>query len=380
MIGYECRKILRQSHFFFFLLCLIILNLGMLLSKNRIYQNVIEDNEAYFEGRGLLAERISGTIDQDKLDFLMTEYENIVSGSPLLIGRDTYTGYPQADRMMFEQISEDVSNFLTYKDQAEAVAVKARENAAYYHRYGNRFLETESRQMEKSFSGRNITQYYDMTYMEDYFEYDFSTVLLLAAVLFMGTGIFQCEKEKRTEALIRMQSESKRIPVVKWASGQIILILTAVLLYGMDFLFYRCGWNLKGWNMPLYSLESYTYTSMELTILGFAGFTALCKIIALCSLLSLIYLISCVFPSYMTAYVFGFLVLAASISGYDPAARINPGTLLQGRKLLQGWETASLLGYPVRSVWTVILVCFLIQAGCVAGAWWIWTRRQSYGA
>lgn len=241
-----------------------------------------EDFFGYAEGKLLLKEEVSGEITYEKLAYVIekkSELEKLVNERSYSTEFDenTYTGYQYGDYGIFKEVYEDLDYAYHYSEKLEDVLIKAKNNLLLYPENSSEYRFNE--RVIKLYSGRKITSYYNTEGYEKYFSYDFSVLLLLLLLVFAVSPVFSHEDETGMSTLLvsspngnRQTARAKLLSTLSFAS------VVSVAFAGFDFLCFAAVFGLKGLNNPLYSVKSFVYTPLNITIGQYILISALLKI------------------------------------------------------------------------------------------------------
>lgn len=355
---FEIRKNYFRKYVMIAFSLFLIMN-GLLIYKNYIYG----DGKAtgYFMPRSAgtekrwefyrrMHQKLDGALTVEKADFIIHEnnrLQSIVSDGAY--SREyqpgSYTGYLWGDYAMVNKYFYSPMKYIaTYSMNADKIVEKAKDNLAFYEKYGNEYEKAKNEFIADHYSGREITVFYDGKPWELLFDYKFSDLLILLLMLPGLVPIFANEKETSMSGLILASKNGKiNMTLIKAASALAFVSFLVLIFSCENILAFKFLYGLNGGGMPLYAIEKYQYSPLTCSVLAFYFLKELLKIIGFFSFGMFISLFSSLFGRVIYIYLLSFLFMAGGIyaGGYAASVELpkkllslfSPFTLLKGNEL-----------------------------------------------
>lgn len=352
LFSYEIKKVFSKRLIWVFLgsfLLLDIVKIGMLYNDT-IVKDTLSD------GRQAVIDEIKGPITNEKISFVIDkkrELDDLVENRIYKTEYDssTYTGYQFGDSIVFDKIYDDLDYAYHYTESLNKIKTKAEENLTIYPK--DSYEAAMSQKILDIYGEREIKNYYDTTGYEAYFSYDFSALLILLFLLVSITPIFSEEREVRMNLLILSSPNGKRSTTkAKLLSVATITFGVAILFILLDFLLFFFLFNLEGGSNPLYSLTSFAYTPLNVSILQYVFISSFLKLIGSLFFGLLYALFSSAFKSVLSSMVGagGMLLLLVFCNDFvsiDSFKCLSPISLFVNRILFQSYTSLNFFRIPV---------------------------------
>lgn len=369
LFSYEIKKVFSKRLIWVFLgsfLLLDIVKIGMLYNDT-IVKDTLSD------GRQAVIDEIKGPIMNEKISFVIDkkrELDDLVENRTYKTEYDssTYTGYQFGDSIVFDKIYDDLDYAYHYTESLNKIKTKAEENLTIYPK--DSYEAAMSQKILDIYGEREIKNYYDTTGYEAYFSYDFSALLILLFLLVSITPIFSEEREVRMNLLILSSPNGKRSTTkAKLLAVATITFGVAILFILLDFLLFFFLFNLEGGSNPLYSLTSFAYTPLNVSILQYVFISSFLKLIGSLFFGLLYALFSSAFKSVLSSMVGagGMLLLLVFCNDFvslDSFKCLSPISLLVNRTLFQSYTSLNFFRISVDGsylllLFTAVLVGFM---------------------
>lgn len=307
-----------------------------------------------------------GEITKDKIKRLMSIYhpieEKTADQTASTAGNNpgTYTGNIYNDYFFFDKcFVKPMEYCYMYRSYANSVTTAAKDNMKFYQSVGNTYEYRKNAAIADIFKGRRVKDFAFTEMYQYYSHYDFSSVLVLLICLYGLVGVFVSEKETDMDVLLlSAKSGGNKTVAAKIISSVIFICLVCLWFWVTDFLTFACIFgSAKGAFAPLYAIENFSNTAVNLNILQYAALSGIVKTFGMLVLGMGILLLSCLFRNALMPYVIGLsaalgLIYSQSMlmgSGYIFRKTLNPFVLMVNRELFRKTEFANVLGFPVAS-------------------------------
>ncbi len=377
IIVFELKKMFRNKLLLFMLLLFGILNLYRIYSG---YRKQTGSEPQFYSAYFRIYENVSGEWNNDIIRYVVAEYEKAkavvdaggFSTEPNQPG--THTGYIFGDMNVFEQIKNEMDERYHYEQTMRKLTANAAENAAFYEQKGNTELAAKNRKIAETYQDRKVTAFYDTWGLNEYFKYDFSTLLILILMILMLSPLFAKEHELEMHGLLHLAQNAGKLPVCKLAAGGIAVCAVSLLFFTEDFLAFRSLYHISGLFQPVNTLDGYFYSPLHLRIGTYILLNAALKILSFLVLGSICSAVSAAAKHELVPFCVSFsvmlmLVAGDAFAGSSVLSVLNPVTLLSGKKLFREFQTVSFFGTPffsyVLPISAAALELFWLIAGII---------------
>lgn len=366
LFSYEIKKVFSKKLIWIILMLFLLLDI---VKVGMLYQNTI-GSDTLANGRQAVINEIKGPITSENLSFVIEkkrELDAMVAERTYQTNYDssTYTGYQFGDSIVFSEIYDELNFAYHYPNLLQKIKTKAEENLTLYP--NNSYETKRAQKILDTYSDRKIVNYYDATGYDAYFSYDFSTLLILLFLLFALTPIFAEESEVKMDLLI-LSTPNSRKPITKAKlSAAVTITLGSTLLFLLlDLLLFFTLFPLEGGENPLYSLQSFAYTTFNGSIIQYAILSISLKLIG-SIFFSLLYLLfSSIFTTVLPALIGSGSVLFLLIFGNDFISvswlrQISPLALFTNRTLFQAFAQINCFQNPIDSIYLLLGVVIVLS-------------------
>lgn len=325
-----------------------------------------------------------GTMTDEKIRKLMSIYRPLAhqtadhTASTTNDNPDTYTGNVYLDYNFFHWCYVIPMEYAyKYRGMAHDVVTAANDNMDFFKTVGNEYEYRKNAEIAERFAGRAITDFSYTEMYQYYVHYDFSAFLALLICLYGLVNVFVSEKETEMDALLlTAQSGGTQTVAAKMIASALYICLVCVWFWLLDFAAFSVAFgSWEGASSPLYALENFANTPLNISLGQYALFSGVVKTAGMLVLGLAFLLVSCLFNNALLPYVislfaaFGCIYMqeAYTGSGHVLIKMINPFLLVVNRELFRNTEFVDLCGLPVLSFVLALLCAAAWGAGCVAG-------------
>lgn len=361
LFSYEVKKVFSKRIIWIVLCCFLLLDI---VKIGMLYNDIIA-KDTLSDGRQAVINEIKGSLTNEKISFVIgkkRELDYLVANRTYKTEYDraTYTGYQFGDSIVFNKIYDDLDYAYHYSDSLNDVKLKAEENLNLYP-LGS-YEANRSQKILDTYGERKIENYYDTVGYETYFSYDFSVLLILLFLLISVTPIFSEEPEIGMNLLILSSPNGKQSTTKAKLSAVVTITLGVTLLFLLlDFIVFSILFNLEGGKNPLYSLRSFAYTPLNVSIWRYALLSAFLKLIGSLFFGLLFALFSSAFSSVLPSMIGSggallFFVFANDFISFDLFRYLSPFSLFTNRIMFKEYTTLNFFRIPVNSVYSLLLI------------------------
>lgn len=359
MIYYEMKKSWFKMPVLFLLIFFCFLSMYKICSmyniSGRFRENGdVKTREAYFELYGIL----SGEITEEKTRYINEIYKeldrNVNSGNySTEYTEDSLTGYTFADYMLvgFDIIPE-LEYAVTYPNISDKICNDAYENIFFFNERKNYSEAKRNSLIYKLYQNREIKSYNLTEWVEYYFKYDFSSLLIIIMIIVGLGSSFSIETESGMNLLIKTSGAVYKTANAKLISACTYILLITIIFSLFDFLTikYLCGAD--GFSNPLYSAYLFRYTPYNFSLLKAAVVCAAIKFLGFIVIGEIVVLISALIKKTIPALCADFMIIVLFMLCADKnSLMINPINMLSPYRMLEKFDCGFIGGEPVLSVY-----------------------------
>lgn len=364
ILRYELAKIFRRRVVLVTLVAFLCLNLYNLSRCD--FLALTPEDRAIHDAQQTIIHSMEGPFTDDMAAGVMNRLAELESGTG---SKEYLSGSADWELRIYKQQVSQLYTLYDYQNRYDRLSslIDARLEAlaGSDHSFEIRRLEL----MQRTYSARAITGYYDTYSFDEYYvSYDFSLLLLLLMLMIGLAPLFSSEEECGMQVLLRTTRNGRaRTVACKLAAAWIFTVVCALLLFGMDLLFFQCIYPFDMLHAPIYSTATFWNTPLNTTVGGFillnwaakiGGFTVVALVIALLSALL------------RNSHAVFFCSLAYSLCMMalgDSVLLLNPLSLVTFESRINEFQTISVGGYPVTTV-TALAVAMLLMGGLLVAA------------
>ena len=295
---------------------------------------------------------------QEALDYQKKMSAVIASGS---FSTDTpsdefFDGYAFGDYNNINYIVEIYDGLYHYPQEIEAIKARADENIAFYT--GKSDYEVNKNNLIKSlYSGRKITVFGRYNTFELYFDYEFSSLLIIVLMVFAFSAAFASEKVTGTNKIMISCGQARSVFWAKHLSMYLFIFVITVLFSVTDLMIFGSVYGLEYIEQPLYAMEGYRYAPFAVTVLGAVLLSMLGKVIAFIFVGEVIMLISTFFKNIgaciavCLAGILGIILISERLP-----ESISPISLVNAETQLQSFSTVNIFSLAIPAPLVTIII------------------------
>ena len=373
LLFHETKKLFSKKTLLFAVVFLLFVNAFNIYRSNDRFRDPY--NRDTTEAEWQFYETLEGKITAEKLKKLtdyMIELNNAAESGDVL---PSYYINAEGDRMMVSRQYDKIEKIYRYEEKIDELLKENERQTAIYRQKGNTYLVKTSELVADVYSERSIDSYYDVETYATYFNYDFSSFLLLMLIFLATSSLYAGESESGMLPLIRSTAGGRlRLAYAKLASAAVFIISVCLAFFLCDFLMFLWCARLRGITNPIYSIDAFAYSPLTVSVGAFVLLLAAVKLLGFLCFGLLACLFSSVFKKSYMAFTADFvmtvgLMTSAYSGGFiEYVNLINPIRLLTGRSLYSSFAVTDIFGTPVfrstvtltvSAVFMTILVAFI---------------------
>lgn len=350
-----------------------LLVLTVILMAVNIYK-AMEERRFFGETRAAAAmtDYFGGELNEEKFAELaeyrtrMEQEANVIEGSEEIeYDYERYiTGTAAGDASYAESdIKPKMEYAYLYRNTVLDYLALADENIAFYD--GKNSYETSYAQLAKQlYGGRIIKSLGQYNTPRLYFDYEFSTLAVIILVIFIFSSAFSSERATGTDRII---ISNKRSGSVFWAKHFTLYLFAAaaVILFSVsDIIVFAQKYGIGTLDQPLFAIQEYQFTPLNVTVLGVMLITLVLRILAVLFVGEVIMVVSTVTKNIGACIALSFGVVGALVfisEFIDPY--LSPINLVNTRSMFKNLDCYDIFGTAVPcQLITLLIAAALILA------------------
>lgn len=273
-----------------------------------------------------------------------------------------YTGYAFGDNNVIGEIKDAVREAYMYPNSITELKQKADSCIEFFE--GKNEYEVRKYELLKTmYNGRKINVYGGYEAVELYFDYEFSSFVIMILMIFVFSATFSNETLTGTDKIIKSSGRAGNVFWVKQFTLYSFAAALTVIFSLADVLYFGRFYGLGFFEQPLYAIPDYRFEPYNITIFGAIALSCLFKTLALIFVGEVIMLISSLTKNSGAAMTLCFAAIGAMIfaNGYIPEFA-SPFTLFSMEKMLCEFKCLNIFGYPVPQFIVTILLTLIYTA------------------
>ena len=273
-----------------------------------------------------------------------------------------YTGYAFGDNNVIGEIKEAVREAYMYPNSI--MELKKRADICIDFFNGKNEYEVRKNELLKTlYDGRKISVFGGYEAVELYFDYEFSSFVIMIIMIFVFSAAFSNEMLTGTDKIIKSSGRAGSIFWAKHFSMYAFAAALTIIFSLTDILYFGRFYGLGFFDQPLYAIPEYRFAPYNITIFGAIALSCLFKTLALIFVGEVIMLISSLTKNLCAAMPMCFAAIGAMIfaNGYIPEFA-SPFTLFSAEKMLGEFKCLNIFGYPVPEFIVTILLTLIYTA------------------
>ncbi len=264
MICFECKKMIFQRGILLLILLLALINVGktvIYLHYNPTVSGVGAMSRE--KGHRNVLKEYQGEMTEEKAKQLRKAQDDLYKS---LTGDGEYHREDEEKNTIVNEYQYQYTYQFVMQEHLDA----AGDNERFYQARGNTGQVRYNRLIRKLYGDRFIENFYQCSYYDSLFDYQFSTLLLLIFAGVLSLRFFYLEKEcGMYQMLLSLGGARKKVLRSKYAVLFLGILGMGCLLYLQDFVLFRWMLDLHGIGTPIYAVQSYAASPYALSILGF---------------------------------------------------------------------------------------------------------------
>lgn len=370
IIYYEMRKSWLKISVMLVLLLLTALDFYKIYSECKTHTFRTGAGKNYYYE---LYSELCGELDDRKLDDFIKKADNlaeIVGGGVYNLERDEslIAGNIFAEYMLFDiVVRPEIVYCVDYATQTNSIAAAAVENYRFYDTIGKTYEARKNAMIYNLYFDRSITEYRSTFWASEFFEYDYSSLLVIILIILGLSSGFTVEKSSKMNSLIGAYGGNAKTASAKTISAAVYSLVLTVYFTVFDLVAFNVIAGVDGITMPVYSVQTLSETPFEFSIFTAILLCAAAKFLGAFAFSLLILFISKISSNTVisAALSFGATVVLIALTGVKRFI-FNPITALSPVDFIRDFDVVDVFGYPVLSIYFEIAAITILCAGLTA--------------
>ncbi len=365
LILYEYRKHFCKSSI---IAAIFLFSIFNVIKINSIYEEnslLSKNNSPLWKSLyQVMYQEFGGNITKDKIEKLLSISRPLEkqiaeqTANKAMDNPNTYTGNIYQDTLFFRWCFVNPMKYdFQYKSYANDVVTLANENMTFFNTLGNIYEYRKNKYIANLFHGRTISNFYYTEMYQYYLHYDFSSLLMLLICLYGLVGVFVSEKETEMDTLLlTTKSGGSRSVLAKILSSFLFVSGICMWFLLLDFASFSFVFDsLSAASAPLYAIQNFSDTSINITLFQYAVLSGLIKTAGMLVLAMVFLLLSCLFKNALLPFIIGLSIafgliyfqIVYSNSDHVILKAINPFSLIINRDLFRKTQFTNVCGVPI---------------------------------
>ncbi len=221
-----------------------------------------------------LTDKFEGKLTKEKVDEITNNYNRLAelvnnNAYNTEYSESTYTGYEYMDYNVFSNLNDELSRIYNFSDKTDENIEKINISADFLSDNGSNCLAEKYRKTANAIAHREIKELHNYSGVNEYINYNMSSVFIILIVAFISVMTFS--KSKELVDIIYTSSYGKnKICSVKLMSVIFNSVIVTFLFRIFDLIVFKLFIGLRGITSPLFYLEKYEMTYFDGSILSFS--------------------------------------------------------------------------------------------------------------
>ncbi|MCC8073176.1 MAG: hypothetical protein LIO62_03510 [Clostridiales bacterium] len=265
---YEIKKLYKNKLFFFLLVLFIAFDFFCIFTTCKPYLDETYKTETE------LTDRFEGKLTKEKVDEITYNYnrlEELVNNNAYSAeySESSYTGYEYMDYNVFSKLNDELSRIYNFADKTDEIIEKINSYADFLSDNENDYLAGKYRKTADSISSREITEIHNYTAVNEYIDYDTSSLFIILLSAF--TSVITFSKDREIVDILYTCTYGK----AKIFSAKLMMIIfsSAVITFLFrlfDLIVFKSFIGLRGFTSPLFYLEKFEMTYFSGSVMSFS--------------------------------------------------------------------------------------------------------------
>lgn len=312
-------------------------------------------------------EILSGKITDEKINFVINKYNDLfneIKNGDFSTEYDEsrLTGYVYGDYSLFKScFIAELEYAITYTNFSEEISHKAYENIEFFIKHGNNSDAIKNQYIYNLYKDRHINYYNPTDWVELYFNYDFSSLLIIVMIICGLSNSFPAEGESGMLKLILANGKARQIAGIKLANAILFILLLTAFFTIINLITINTLCKIDGLLNPVYSAGIFKISPFNFSLLSAIIICEIAKILGYVFIAELIILISALLRNTIAAICSAFALCIGLIIGASFYTNIfaNPINMLTGYNLIANFDCIIIFGNAIHTIYFAMAVYIL---------------------
>ena len=312
-------------------------------------------------------EMYSGEITDDKIKIASDNYSRLSSyaNDENVIpeyDKNSISGYIYGDYMTYElYIIPELEYAVTYPNKASGICRNAYENVLFYSEHNNYEDTEKNKYIYKLYQNRKIEKYNLTEWVKMYFEYDFSSLLIIIMIIVGLASCFSAETESGMIIHLRSGGKLAKIVNAKLVSAALYIFLLITVFTICDLLTINSLCGIDGIFAPVYSAEFFGNSPFDISLFTAIIVCAFGKYIAFLVIAEIVILISFILKNSILSLCGSFLaIILLMLTANENSTIIDPINMLLVYRMLEKFDCIMIFGKPILSLYIAFVIYFIV--------------------
>lgn len=276
--------------------------------------------------------------------------------------KTSISGTIYADYVIYEfYIIPELEYAITYPNKANEICINAYENVLFYSEHNNYEDTEKNKYIYRLYQNRKVEKYNLTEWVKLYFEYDFSSLLIIIMIIIGLASCFSTETESGMITHLKSGGKLAKTVNAKLISAAIYIFFLIAVFTFCDLIIVNRLCGMDGIFNPIYSAEFFGNSPFEFSLFTAIITCALGKYLAFLVIGELVILISVISKNSILSLCGSFLaIILLMLTANENSAIINPVNMLLVYKMLEKFDCKMIFGKPVLSLYIALAIYFIL--------------------
>lgn len=265
---YEIKKIYKNKIFLLLIALFIAFDFFCIFATCKPYLDETYKMET------ALTDRFEGKLTKEKVDEITNNYNRLAvlvnnNAYNTEYSESAYTGYEYMDYNVFSKLNDELSRIYNFSAKTDEMIESINASADFLSDNGNNSLAEKYRKTATAISHREITEFHNYSGVNEYINYNISSIFIILIAAFISVMTFSKNKEL-VDILYTCSYGKIKICSAKLMSVIFNSIIITFLFRIFDLLVFKSFIGLRGLTAPLFYLEKYEMTYFSGSVLSFS--------------------------------------------------------------------------------------------------------------
>lgn len=309
----------------------------------------------------------SGEITDEKIKIANNNYSKLIDlvnneSNSAEFDKISISGYIYGDYTTYHAyIIPELEYAISYQNKATEFCKNAYENAIFYSEHNNYIDAEKNKYIYKLYQNREVKNYNLTEWVKFYFEYDFSSLLIIIMIIIGLAPSFSIECESGMLTHLKSGGKLEKVISAKLISAAIYIFLLTVFFAIFDLLTIKQVCGVDGIFNPIYSAKFFCNSPFSFSLFAAIVVCLLGKLLAFFVIGEIVILISIVSKNSILSLCWCFLTaIFFIVTANENSKIVNPVNMLLVYKMLKKFDCVIIFGKPILSLYIALAFYFII--------------------